>query len=180
MTGNNMILIGMPGAGKSTIGVLSAKALGKAFIDTDLLIQEAEGRLLQEIIDRSGIGAFLAIEEVILSQLQTKNSVIATGGSAVYSEAAMKHLKNSGIVIYLRLSLDAVAERIRNIATRGIVLAEGQSLGDLFHERVPLYERYADLVLDCSEQSIEETVQAAVQAYRDYPRPSRAESLITG
>lgn len=163
---NNIILIGMPGAGKSTVGVLLAKAAGMAFIDTDLLIQQAESRLLQEIINDSGISAFLAIESRILAALDVNHCVIATGGSAVYSAEAMEYLKSSGPVIYLQLSLEAIESRIRNIATRGIVLAEGQSLANLYRERVPLYENYADLVIDCSEKEIEETVYAVFNAYR--------------
>ncbi|HEX2953928.1 MAG TPA: shikimate kinase [Bacillota bacterium] len=167
MIKSNIVLIGMPGAGKSTIGVLLAKALGMSFIDTDLLIQEHEGRLLQEIINRDGIAAFLEIEESILLQVKAEHSLIATGGSAVYSEQAMKYLGLSSYLFYLRLSYQAMTERLQNISTRGIVLAKGQSLADLYQERALLYERYADTVIDCSERSIEETVQLAMNAYRN-------------
>lgn len=166
MTKSNIVLIGMPGAGKSTIGVLLAKALGMAFIDSDLIIQEHEGRLLQTIINNDGIDAFLAIEERTILQVDTVNSVIATGGSAVYSAKAMNHLSNSSHLLYLYLTYDAMAERLHNIATRGIVLLPGQSLADLYRERAPLYERYADATIDCSNRTIEETVQLGMDICR--------------
>ncbi len=161
MQQENIILIGMPGAGKSTIGVLLAKALGKAFIDTDLLIQAKEGRLLQEIINEQGINRFLEIEAETLMRLQTDNSVIATGGSAIYSDQAMAHLKQTGMVVYLKLTYEEIEQRINNMTSRGIAIGQGQSLFDLYQERIPKYERQADLVLDCSGKSIEESVQSA-------------------
>lgn len=156
----NIALIGMPGAGKSTIGVLLAKTLGLSFIDTDLLIQLKSGRLLQEIIDRDGVRAFLAVEEDILLRLEVERSLIATGGSAVYSEPAMEHLRRLALIVYLRLDLAEVERRIKNITARGIAMAAGQSLAELYAERVPLYEKYADVVFDCTERQIEESVGA--------------------
>jgi shikimate kinase len=161
MEPKNIILIGMPGAGKSTIGVLLAKALGKAFIDTDLLIQAQEGRLLQEIIDEQGINRFLEIEAKVLMGLKAKNSVIATGGSAIYSDQAMTHLKHTGIIVYLKLTYEEIEQRIKNMASRGIAIAKGKTLFDLYRERTPKYEGQADLTLDCSGRSIEESVRLA-------------------
>lgn len=161
MQSNNIILIGMPGAGKSTIGVLLAKALGKAFIDTDLLIQAREGRLLQEIINEEGIEHFLMIEAEVLMSIQTVNSVIATGGSAIYSDQAMDHLKQNGIIVYLKLTYKDIERRVNNLTSRGIAIAQGKTLFDLYQERTPKYEQQADLTLDCTGRSIEESVRLA-------------------
>ena len=161
MQSKNIILIGMPGAGKSTIGVLLAKALRKDFIDTDLLIQSKEGRLLQEIINEQGINSFLAIEAEVLLSLQAVNSVIATGGSAVYSHKAMAHLRQTGIIAYLKLTFEEIERRINNMSSRGIAIVKGQSLFELYQERIPQYEQQADLILDCTGNSIEESVQVA-------------------
>jgi shikimate kinase len=156
---NNIILIGMPGAGKSALGVLMAKTLGKTFIDTDLLIQTQERKLLQTLIDEYGIERFLGIEAAVILGLQVDNGVIATGGSAIYSEKAMKHLKENGIVVYLKLTYEEIEGRIENMADRGIVIRQGQSLIELYRERSPLYEEQADLIVDCSGASIEESVR---------------------
>ena len=158
----NIILIGMPGAGKSTVGVILAKALGRTFIDTDIVIQENAGRLLQEIIDREGPGAFLKIEEKTILSLHCHNSVIATGGSVVFSQKAMESLKKEGVVIYLAISFEEMEERLRNITTRGIVLFSGESLSDMYHERVPLYEKYADITVDCSKGDFEDIVEKVI------------------
>lgn len=159
MKNRNIILIGMPGAGKSSIGVLLAKALKMPFIDTDLIIQENENRYLQEIINLDGIDRFLSIEESTILNLGTKNHLIATGGSVVYSDASMVHLKKEdGLVIYLELGLEEIEKRIRNISSRGIAAKPGESLAELYNERVPFYERYADITIDCSGKGIEEIV----------------------
>jgi shikimate kinase len=155
---NNVILIGMPGVGKSTIGVLLAKALKMPFLDTDLLIQQNEGKYLQEIIDSSGIDSFLRLEEAVVLSLETDKHVIATGGSVIYSPASMEHLKSIGTVFYLRLKLSKLKGRLRKAEKRGIVMKQGQSLFDLFRERAPLYEKYADIVIDCSHKHIDTIV----------------------
>ena len=145
----NIILTGMPGAGKSTMGVILTKTLGLHFIDTDIVIQERAGRLLQEIIDTEGPAAFLAIEERTILSLRCRDTVIATGGSVVFGEKAMEHLKADGVVVYLDLSFEEMERRLRNITTRGIVLLPGQGLRDMYDQRVPLYEKYADITIDC-------------------------------
>ncbi len=156
----NIILIGMPSAGKSTVGIILAKNLGMDFVDTDVLLQTRQGRLLQEIIEGDGIQAFLDKEEATILSTEYSNTVIATGGSVVYSQKAMKHLKSSGIAIYLNISMKTVRARLRNLKTRGVVLGKGQTLEELYRERAPLYERYADIVLECSNYSIEDTINA--------------------
>ena len=145
--GKNIVLIGMAGAGKSTLGVLLAKALGMDFVDTDIL--------LQEIIDHDGIDRFLAVEESVISELHLRNSVIATGGSVVYSQRAMEALREGGTVIYLYVAYKEVERRVTNITTRGIVIKQGRSLKDAYEERLPLYHRYSDIVIDCSSRDIE-------------------------
>lgn len=159
----NIILIGMAGAGKSTLGVLLAKALGMDFIDSDIIIQQKEGRLLQEIIDEDGIDTFLDIEEEIVSSLVYRHTIIATGGSVVYSDKAMTALKENAVVIYLSLTYEEIQKRVTNIETRGIVLKKGNSLKDAFDERLPLYQRYADIVLDCVNKDIESCVTQMVK-----------------
>lgn len=144
----NIILIGMPAAGKSTVGVLLAKSLGYRFLDTDILIQEKTGRLLHEIIKADGLDRFLQIESDVLSAIDTEKSVIATGGSAIYSEAAMAHLRRIGHVIYLKISLAALTARLGDYVNRGVVLRPGMTLADLYLERAVLYERYADATVD--------------------------------
>lgn len=159
----NIILIGMPSAGKSTIGVILAKTLGLSFVDSDIVIQENTGRLLQEIINEDGIQEFLKVEESNILSLQYENTLIATGGSVVYSPAAMNHLRKLGKVIYLKVSYAEILRRIDNISTRGIVLAEGQSLEDMYKERVSLYEQYADITVDCDSLDIEEILGNLVE-----------------
>lgn len=168
MVKSNLILIGMPGAGKSTVGVLAAKALGMAFIDTDLLIQEREGRLLQEIIDCDGIERFLAVEEdVILKLGDINSSVVATGGSVVYSRAGMASLRANGLLVYLQLPYDELKKRIMNMTARGIVIGRGQTLWDLYNERILLYERYADVNLNCFRLSVEEVVERICRLWKE-------------
>ena len=159
---DNIILIGMPGSGKSTCGVLAAKALLKNFFDTDLLLQNIEGKRLQEIIDENGIKYFNDAEENAILSLDIRGTVIATGGSVVYSEKAMEHLKKLGRVIYLHLDYDTMADRIKNITTRGVVLKDGHTLLDMYNERLSLYEKYADETLICDNLSVEDVVTSIV------------------
>lgn len=156
----NLVMIGMPGSGKSTVGVILAKTLGMRFLDGDLLIQEREGRLLQELIDQEGMEPFLAAEEAALRSIDQDNTVVATGGSAVYSPAAMEHLRRNGTALYLKLSLPSIEQRLHNIHSRGIAMAPGETLADLYKKRTPLYEAYADLTVDCEGLEVEEIVEA--------------------
>lgn len=153
----NVVLIGMPGVGKSTIGVILAKQLGYQFVDADLLIQQQEGRLLREIIAQEGVEGFLAVENRVNASIDAERSVIATGGSVVYGKEAMEHLKTIGTVVYLKISYQALRRRLRNLKDRGVVLRDGQTLLDLYQERTPLYERYADLVIEEEGLNIEQT-----------------------
>jgi shikimate kinase len=155
----NIILTGMPGAGKSTVGVILAKTLGMNFIDTDIVLQENAGRILQEIINTEGIDAFLKTEERSIVSLECENTIIATGGSVVFSDKSMNYLKKKGIIIYLYISYEELVRRIKNITTRGIVLAADQSLLDLYNQRLPLYEKYADRTIDCSDMDVEKIVE---------------------
>lgn len=157
-SGANIVLIGMPGAGKSTVGVLLAKALSCDFLDTDVLIQAKEGRTLQEIIDEQGLSAFCRTEERHLRSLKCRSSVIATGGSVVYSSAAMAFLRDSGIIVHLDLDLPALEKRLTNLPARGVVMGPGTTLRQLFAEREPLYRKYADLTIDCAGRTHEEIV----------------------
>ena len=157
-THENIILIGMSGAGKSTLGVLLAKALGKSFVDTDLLIQQKEGKLLQNIIDEDGMEYFMQLEEDVVSGVCLNNCVIATGGSVVYSQKAMEHLKQSGTTVYLAVDYDELVSRLSNITTRGIVFKNKQDLRSVYEERLPLYEAYGDLRFNCTGLDIEEAV----------------------
>ena len=161
---DNIILIGMPGAGKSTLGVLLAKAMGKLFVDTDIIIQQKTKRLLQDIIDNDGTEAFLSLEEEILLSVNEENTVIATGGSAVYSEKAMEHFKKSGKIVYLHVDFDEIVKRVTNITTRGIVLKNGKTLSDAFDERKPLYDRFADITIDCTGNSVEQSVKKIMES----------------
>ena len=167
MNRDNIILIGMPGVGKSTIGVVLAKVLGYQFVDADLLIQEAEGKLLSELIEENGTDGFIEIENRVNSQIQTHRSVIATGGSVVYGKEAMEHLKSIGTVVYLKQNLRVLQRRLRNLKGRGVVLKEGQTLVDLYKERTVLYEKYADITVDQYKQSIEQTLKAVRKALEE-------------
>ncbi|MBZ3935117.1 shikimate kinase [Methanimicrococcus blatticola] len=155
---DNIILIGMPGSGKSTSGILLAKSLGLSFMDTDLLIQQQEGMLLQDLADSAGFSGFIEIEEKIISQIQVSKCVISTGGSVVYGEKSMAHLKDIGIIVFLDVTFPEIMRRIQNISTRGIALKEGQSLENLYEERRPLYEKYADITVSGDGKTIEELV----------------------
>lgn len=159
---NNIVLIGMPGAGKSTVGVLLAKAMNYNFIDTDLTIQQENGKKLYEIIADKGIDEFLNIENDVLSRVDAHNAVIATGGSAVYGEEAMSHLSEIGHIVYLKLSCVEIVRRVSNIKTRGIAMKKGKTIFDIYEERVPLYEKYAEIVVDCENTTIEECVEKIV------------------
>ena len=160
--GTNIVLIGMPGACKSTVGVILAKALKKTFVDTDITIQEETGRLLQEIIDADGPDAFLATEEKTILSRQFENAVLATGGSVVFSRKAMRHLKSEGVVVYLKISFQEMEKRLKNITTRGIVLVAGQSLAGMYAQRAPLYEKYADITITCSDTDFEAVVAKVI------------------
>ena len=163
---SNIVLIGMPGAGKSTVGVVLAKKLGFAFVDSDLVIQSREGKLLHEIISERGIEEFWSVEEEANASIDAHRTVIATGGSAVYGSRAMEHFKRIGTVIYLKLSCDAIADRLGDLNERGVTLRDGQGLRELYAERVPLYEKYADLTIDCEHLSIREIVGQIAQNVR--------------
>ena len=163
---DNIVLIGMPGVGKSTLGIVLAKILCMDFVDADLLIQQSCDKSLQRLIDTLGPDAFLEIENQVLSEMSFEHSVIATGGSVVYSQAGMEALKRNGDVVYLAATYAEVEKRVTNITTRGIVLKHGCSLQDAFAERVPLYEQYSDYTVDGTGKSIEECVEEIVGLFR--------------
>ena len=144
---NNLIFIGMPSSGKSTLGRLLARELGRPFLDTDDVIRQINGCELHEIMDRDGLDAFLQREVEAICTVDVDNTVIATGGSAVYSPAGMEHLKTLGRIIYVAISYETLEQRVGDPHLRGVVLAPGKNLRDLYEERVPLYEKYADLTL---------------------------------
>ena len=162
----NIILIGMPGSGKSTCGVVAAKLLLKNFFDTDLLIQNREGQRLQQIIDEKGLDYFARAEEEAGLSLDIAGTVIATGGSVVDSPAAMEHLRRMGKVIYLHLEYETMCRRIQNLASRGVVLQAGYTLQDMYKERLPLYRRYADAVIKCDNNTVEQTAQQIARCAR--------------
>ena len=168
-TRSNLVLIGMPGSGKSTVGVILAKQTSRNFIDTDVLIQSSEGRSLQDIVDRDGYMALRRIEEETLLRISFRNHVIATGGSAVYSEAAMSHLKSDGFVVFLDADLPTLKTRIHDFGTRGLAKPAGQSLDDLYTERLPLYRKNADLVVECGNLSHEEVCTRIIEELGSRP-----------
>lgn len=141
-------MIGMPSAGKSTVGVLLAKRLGYSFVDADLLIQEQEGKRLKEIIEERGLDGFLEVENRVNAQIQANRAVIAPGGSVIYGKEAMEHLKELGIVVYLKISYEELARRVGDVVDRGVALKEGMTLLDLYHERIAYFEQYADVTID--------------------------------
>lgn len=164
---NNITLIGMPGAGKSTIGVVLAKVLGYQFLDSDLLIQKQEKRRLSEIIEEEGYIGFQEVENRVNASIEADKTVIATGGSVVYCEEAMEHLKSIGTVVYLKLSLNALSKRLGNLKGRGVLLREGQTLTDLYDERTPLYEKYADIVIDEEGKDLEASLELLLETLKD-------------
>ena len=165
---DDIVLIGMPGSGKSTVGVVLAKALGLRFLDVDLLIQEREGALLQELIDRYGVERFLDLERDAICSLDLRGAVIAPGGSCVCREESIAHMRRLGTVVYLQMSLEGVTGRIRDMASRGIALSPGQTLADVYRHRVPLYERCAHITVPIGSQGLAETVGAVKRALAAY------------
>ena len=163
----NIVLIGMPAVGKSTVGVVVAKRLGYEFVDTDLLIQKQEKRLLKEIIAQEGNDGFLAIENQVNRDLDVENAVIAPVGSVVYCEEAMEHYKKTGTVVYLKVSYETIDRRIQNAKSRGVVLKEGQTLKDLYEERVCLFEKYADYTICEDGLTIEETIGNVLKLFEE-------------
>lgn len=160
---NNIILIGMPAVGKSTVGVVAAKRLGYEFIDTDLLIQRQERRLLKEIIAQEGIDGFLAIENQVNAEVDAEKAVIAPGGSVVYCKEAMEHYKKIGTVVYLQVSFETINSRIKNAKNRGVVLREGQTLEMLYREREELFKKYADVTISQDGLTLEETIEKTLE-----------------
>jgi shikimate kinase len=161
---SNIVLIGMPGSGKSTVGIILAKLTSRDFIDTDVLIQTSQGRTLQDIVDTEGYMVLREIEERILLKLDCFNHVIATGGSAVYSHAAMTHLKSKGVVVFLNVELTVLESRIRNFATRGLAKRPDQSIEDLFDERFFLYTEFADVMIECNDLTQEEVCEEIISS----------------
>lgn len=160
----NIVLIGMPGVGKSTIGVILAKVLGYSFLDADLLIQEQEGKLLREIIEEKGTDGFIEVENRVNASIRADRAIIATGGSVVYGKEAMEHLKEIGRVVYLKVSYAILEKRLADIKGRGVVLKEGQTLETLFEERSKLYEQYADIEVSEEGLDVEQTVEKLGEA----------------
>ena len=159
----SIILIGMPSCGKSTLGVLLAKRLGYRFIDSDLLIQETEGRLLHEIISECGNEGFLDVEERVNASITDEKAVIATGGSVIYGESAMKNLKSLGRVVYLKVPYDEMCRRLGDYSHRGVVIKKGSTLADMYAEREPLYEKYADLTVDVCNAQLSDSLEKICQ-----------------
>ena len=159
MRKENIVLIGMPASGKSTAGVILAKVLGKKFIDTDLVIQERENALLADIIKDKGVAGFMKTEEEAILSVDVNNTVIATGGSAVYGEKAMEHLKENGTVVYLKVEKDELFKRLTDIKERGVVLREDENIEEMYDSRSVLYEKYADIIIEERDSTIEETIR---------------------
>ncbi len=159
---NNIVLIGMPGVGKSTVGVILAKVLGYQFLDADLLIQQQKGKLLKDIIAEVGTDGFIQVENRVNASINCEKTIIATGGSVIYGQEAMEHLKEIGTVVYLEVPFSVLEKRLSDIKGRGVVLRDGQTLYDLFMERTPLYEKYADIRVSEEGLGVEETVELLV------------------
>lgn len=156
----NVVLVGMPGAGKSTVGVVLAKVLGYEFVDSDIVIQKRERRLLSQIIYEKGLDGFIQIEGNVNEHLDVEGAVIATGGSAIYHDGAMKHFQHTAQIVYIKLSYETLVLRLGDLKKRGVVLRENQTLKDLYEERHPLYEKYADIIVDGEEKTVEELMVA--------------------
>lgn len=169
----NITLIGMPASGKSSVGVVLAKRLGKKFVDTDIVIQEKYGKLLKELIEEHGDEGFREIEEEVNAGLDLDNCIISPGGSVVYGEKAMRHLKEISVIIYLELSYTAIKSRLGDLRERGITLKEGQSLKDLYLERVPLYEKYADITVNEMKKSLAKTIDEICERLGEKPKKRR-------
>lgn len=161
---DNVVLIGMPGAGKSTVGVVLAKKLGYSFVDSDLVIQEQYGKLLHELIEENGVEGFWKLENQVNCSLAPHRSVVATGGSAVYGDEAMRHLREVGTVVYLELSCEEIASRLGDLSERGVTLRPGQTLSELYGERIPLYEKYAHMTVSCDRKMLREIVHEIAEA----------------
>ena len=157
MEKGNIVLIGMPGCGKSTVGVVLAKAMGYRFLDSDLVIQEKEGRLLCDIIEQEGLENFEKIENRINASITVSRTVIATGGSVIYGKEAMRHFKGIGAVVYIQLPCEEIEHRLGDLTQRGVAIKQGQTLRELYDERVPLYEKYADIIVPVKQMTISET-----------------------
>lgn len=160
---DNIVLIGMPGVGKSTVGVILAKMIGYQFTDADLLIQKQEGKLLHEIIAEKGTDGFIEIEERVNASIEASHTIIATGGSVVYGKKSMEHLSCIGTVVYLKVPYDTLEKRLEDIKGRGVVLKEGQTLRTLYDERTPLYEKYADIEISEDGLNVEQTVEKLLE-----------------
>ena len=160
----SIILIGMPSSGKSTLGVLLARELGLKFIDSDILIQESEGKRLHEIIKEKGIDGFMETEDRVNSQIEEKRAVIATGGSVIYCERAMEHLRTLGTVVYLRISFEEMCQRLGDYSHRGVIMRHGNALEDMYSERALLYEKYADITVDVSKSEFARTLDKICEA----------------
>ena len=169
----NITLIGMPASGKSSVGVVLAKRLGKKFVDTDIVIQEKYGKLLKELIEEHGDEGFREIEDEVNAGLDLDNSIISPGGSVVYGEKAMQHLKEISVIIYLELSYTAIKSRLGDLRERGITLKEGQSLKDLYLERIPLYEKYADITVNEMKKTLAKTIDEICERLGEKPKKRR-------
>lgn len=163
---DNVVLIGMPGVGKSTLGVVLAKELGYEFVDADLLIQKQEKKLLKDIIAKEGVDGFLAIENKVNATIDVNKTVIATGGSVIYGSEAMEHLKEIGTVVYLKLDYETLDSRLGSLKGRGVVLKDGQNLKNLYDERIPLYEKYADIIVDEGGLDLEQTLNEVLKKFQ--------------
>ena len=163
---DNLVLIGMPGVGKSTAGVVAAKLAGCQFLDTDLVIMQRDGRLLREIIEQDGVEGFLSIENRVNASISTHNTIIATGGSVVFGDGAMYHLATIGTIVYLRASYETVASRVTDLKGRGVAMKPAQTLREIYAERKALYEKFADHIIDVDDKSIEQTAMAMIEIMR--------------